>query len=824
MGIEDFFSSLFGDQGFIEPRERDITCEALSDILPYEIFDEERRLFLNDHTIAFMFEVNRVVTPDVVQNFHGAIQASMPSGGGLQVVNWSSPDISPQLREWARARISGGEIGEAMASARMAHLEQLRFGSDAVVKSLPLNMRRFVVGWMPSSASKAALADLDDFRRALLGALGMPQKATLVPWQLIALLKELLHAEEWTQPSPEDYSEDVPISAQIYGSSLRVTPNALLFNGRPEMAARVMTAAKYPVEWEAGLSVVLSGEPDRITDRPHGPLLMTLTAQMIPAQKASSGIIAARAKMEHSKKTGFAKFATDMKGKEEEFQRLADELESGEKLLSVVTSVVAYCKGDAEESRAAAAEMMKIWQRAGIHLRHEKYLQLPVFLNALPMGPTPNQMATLGKMMRARLLKGAAVAALSPFHSEWKGNSYGDGMLLVGRQGQIFTWSNFISEGNYNCSVVGKSGAGKSVFMQELVASIVCNGGRVLVIDDGYSFQTMSEIMDGRHVALDGASRIRLNPFWMLDEARMEQQEYAAEAVELLSRVVSTMGALGEQREGRVSNMEEGFISAAVGKVWKAKRRQGEVGDVYQVLLEQSKTEPRLRDVCEKLKNFAPDGPYGAYFTGPSNISADTALTVVELSDIKTQPELEQVVLQIVMFLGTELMYKTDRSVPVAIVIDEAWSLLKGGGTAHFIEGVVRRARKYTGALVTGTQSVDDYYENPAAKVCIENSDWQVFLAQKPETIDRLIRDGKLAAPDGTGVRLKSLTSVPGQFSELAIKGSGGWSFGRLMLDPFSLAAVSSKGSTVARIKQLKAEGMTTVDAVRHIAKEGTGK
>ncbi len=824
MGIQDFFAKLFGDAGFNEPAERDITCEALSDILPYEVFDPEKRLYFNDHTVGFIFEVFGEVTQDVLQNILGTIQQAMPNNGGLQFLNWTSPDIGNRLHEWAWARREGGEIGEAMASARMAHFESLRYGTDTAVKSLPLNRRRFVAGWLPVDASKSALMGLEDFRRALLGALGKDVHATMHPQELIALLKELLHAEYWGAPTASDYSESLPIAGQIYGSQLKVSPDALDFSGEPHMSARIMTAAKYPSEWESGLSVVLAGEPDRIMDRPHGPVLISLNAQMMPVQKAVAGVIAQRAKMEHSKKTGFAKFATDFSGKEAELHRLTDQLESGEKMLSVVNTVVCYAKGEADHSRAAAAEMMKIWRRAGIVLRHERFLQLPLFMNALPLGAAPKQMATLSKMMRTRLMKGASVAALSPMYSEWGGNSNGEGVLLVGRQGQIFTWSNFVSEGNYNAAVVGKSGAGKSVFMQEVVASLVCNGGRCLVIDDGYSFQTIADLMDGRHVAMDGAKPIRLNPFSMLDPERMAKEEYAAEAVELLSRVISTMGALGEQREGRVTNMEEGFIADAVRDVWSKKGATGEVGDVLAILEAQVGEEPRLKDVCQKLANFCPGGPYGSYFEGPANITLDTPLTVVELSDIKTQPELEQVVLQIVMFLGTELMYKTERSVPVAIVIDEAWSLLRGAGTAHFIEGVVRRARKYTGALITGTQSVDDYYDNPAALVCLQNSDWQIFLAQKPETIDRLEREGRLSSSPGVLPSLKSLASVPGQFSELAIKGAGGWAFGRLMLDPFSLTAVSSKGSTVSEIKRLKDGGMTTVEAVREIAKMGGAK
>jgi conjugal transfer ATP-binding protein TraC len=281
------------------------------------------------------------------------------------------------------------------------------------------------------------------------------------------------------------------------------------------------------------------------------------------------------------------------------------------------------------------------------------------------------------------------------------------------------------------------------------------------------------------------------------------------------------MAALGAQREGRVEGIEEKAISDAVFAVWNEKGPAGEITDVYRKLKARVAADPRLDDVCTKLKSFTHDGVYGKYFQGQATVDVETPFTVVELSNLKSQPDLEQVVLQIIMFLGTELMFKTDRSVPVAILIDEAWDLLKGVGTAKFIEGVVRRARKYTGALITGTQSVDDYFQNQAAEVCLQNSDWTVFLAQNPETIDRLEQMKRLSIPPGFGAKLKSITSVPGQFSEMAVKGPGGWFFGRLMLDPFSLAVFSSKGATVEHLKRRRAEGLTTVEALKDMVAKG---
>ncbi|WP_258028275.1 hypothetical protein [Cereibacter sphaeroides] len=127
-----------------------------------------------------------------------------------------------------------------------------------------------------------------------------------------------------------------------------------------------------------------------------------------------------------------------------------------------------------------------------------------------------------------------------------------------------------------------------------------------------------------------------------------------------------------------------------------------------------------------------------------------------------------------------------------------------------------------TGALITGTQSIDDYYNNVAATVCLQNSDWTVLLAQKAETIDRLVQDRRLSVSPHIAGQLKSLQSVKGLFSEMGGEGSQ-----RLVLRPPAPRSVqprdlfSSKGSTVEKINRLKDQGYTTVEAIRILVEEG---
>ena len=175
----------------------------------------------------------------------------------------------------------------------------------------------------------------------------------------------------------------------------------------------------------------------------------------------------------------------------------------------------------------------------------------------------------------------------------------------------------------------------------------------------------------------------------------------------------------------------------------------------------------------------------------------------------------------LVVFLATQRMYHGPRTRAKAIVIDEAWDLLSGEDSKAFLEGAARRARKYRGALVTGTQSVNDYYANPAARAAWENSDWVIFLAQKDESVELLKQEKRIHCDPGMERALKSLTTADGRYAELVLHGPDGWRVLRLVLDPWTVALFSSRGPAFAAVETLKAQGLSTVEAIDRIAAGG---
>ena len=821
--LTGFFQKLFDDPELSDGEPQALARNVVSDLLPYRFYDAQNGdLYFNVNSTGFLIEVQPVIgSADPAATLHNVLNQA-PNDSTIQFINWTSPNIDRQLLDWSACRFAGDDLVRRMAEKRIDHLYAKRYGDTHSIKAIPHHRRLFVAGWLDGEASMMQRKELQNLRRALYAVFGGEQNTRLIrPAEFLHLMGEIMHIGSVTRLSELAYNDQEPLNYQLPGVGIRVNRCSLGLMGEPAMSVASASVRRYPREFNFQLGSALNGIPEKVADRAHGPVLTTFTMRVRSKASATGDLMKKRAGLQHTASTQFARFSPHLAEKIQEYESINDQIEAGEKLLDTTLIVNAYALGGPDDARVALAQIQNIYRQVGLVTENDTFVQLPMFLSSLPFNVCGARMLDLKKLQRMKILKAAAASALAPLHGEWTGSGTGRGVLLLGRQGQISEWDNFASSGNYNVSVVGKSGAGKSVFMQELITSIYASGGKVVVIDDGYSFKTTVEILGGNFVVFDGSRDIRLNPFSMVSVHDMAKPEYRADAIELITRIIASMAALGASTHSRVEELEEGHISRVVGQIWDEKGPEAEVTDVWYALNEIARIDPRMSDVVVKLEAFTTKGAYGRYFKGPANLQLDGDFTVFELSDIKAQKVLQDVVLQLIMFLGTELMYKTDRSVPVAILIDEAWDLLHSHATAKFIEGVVRRARKYTGALITGTQSIDDYYHNVAATVCFQNSDWTVCLAQKPETIDRLQSDTRLAVNGHVAAQLKTLRSERGAFSEMGIKGPDGWVFSRLMLDQFSLAVYSSKGSTVEKIRRLKEQGYTTVEAIEQLVQEG---
>ena len=254
-----------------------------------------------------------------------------------------------------------------------------------------------------------------------------------------------------------------------------------------------------------------------------------------------------------------------------------------------------------------------------------------------------------------------------PLQGEWQGTA-SPGMLLVGRRGQLFYWSPFDNNaGNYNTCVVGRSGSGKSVFMQELLTSMLGMGGRVFVLDVGRSFEKTVKLLGGTYLEFSTHSPICINPFSSIPS---EDSEAASDALAMLKPILSLMAA---PKEG-TRDIEDTYLEQAIQDAWKKKGNKATITNVANFLLK--RPDPIAVSLGERLYPYTNNGTYGRFFNGPANIDLSDKLVVVELEELKERKDLQSVIVQMVILQITNSIYLGDRKTPSCLILDEAWDMV----------------------------------------------------------------------------------------------------------------------------------------------------
>lgn len=822
----------------------------LSALLPYRYWDERRRLFVQERPVfaapkeaapaiscGWVLETLPLLGADETLSriLSELFNEAAPAGAKLQVICWASPKIGDLIDPWARSRVRAGPLYEEMARHRREHFR--RGATESLSASAPFflrDFRVFVACEVAGDLESPAVADLIEAREKFiagfqsLGSAAVP----LGPERLVPILADILNPTSRIARSPDGYDPDAPINEQIvradttfgvYRDRLAVQTWALAdpleaeawaleADGRKEaFEVRAFSVAKYPDVCTQGLIARTIGDLFNDQLRHVGSTLACLTLTPWNVEKTRAVTDFKRLRTDQAAGNPLSRFFPEVRKAAEDWTLVAEEVADGARMANLGYFVVSIAP--AAEAERAERTLRSVYRAARFTLRRDDDVHLPTLLACLPLSMGGGLDEDLVRMGRMRRMPTTAASRLAPLQGEFLGTGLPH-LVLVGRRGQPFGWSPFANtDGNHNVAIVGSSGSGKSVLMQEIAGALRSSGAEVMVIDDGFSFMSSCQLQGGAFVRFALGSGLCLNPFSLIDaEAAADDEEYAVESCKLIKLLVE----LAARQDRRATAEESGVIEKAVNAVWNDLGRAGSL-DAVAHWMRQNEGE-RGADLALSLAAYVADGAYGEFFNGPATLEIDNPFTVFEMSDLESKKDLRAVVVLAILFLVRQRMKKGGRGLRKALIVDEAWQLLADGATGEFIEGAARRWRKEGGALITGTQSLNDFYKTTGARACIENSDWQAFLRLKPEALEQLRGDARLAADEATMQLLKSLKVSEGEYSEVLISGPHGKFLGRLCLDPFSAVLYSSKAEVFTAVQRLVEGGATLPDAVRQIA------
>ncbi len=862
--IQNIINLVFGG-GHLAQKESAQKPEynTISDLLPYRSFDEINRVFINENSVGFVLEASPLIgaTDEVIDTLSGMFNDAIPEGCTIQFINFASPKIGETFDAWKAPREIQGGIYKKLAEKRVAYFKSANhksiFNSSAftlknfrLIISVSLSIEKGAsgdiikkIGDVVSGVNQGeknnlreVINDITSFREKFATTLrtaGIPS-TDMMPEDLINFLDEILNFNVLTHKKRLDYDPLQAINRQIVDPEnlLKIDRDQITIFADDEdkkMHMRCFSVRNFPKQWAQWQCRDLIGDYFQDLRRMEYPFITSFAVTLPHNEDAlKSKAVAKNFNATRLKNSPLANFVPSMKTAAAEWSFVTDKTSAGQRILKTVYQAVIFAPthkiNDAEQT------LKSIYKGVGWDVVRDKYINLQSFLAALPFTQSEGLFEDMEKLGRTKTMVSWTCANLAPLQGEWPG--MGDPcMMLYGRRGQPLFWNPFKNNaGNYNVAVIGKSGSGKSVFMQELVTSIRGFGGKVYVIDDGRSFMNSAKLQGGEFIEFSDKSNLCLNPFSLINEEAMKQnQEYMGEVIGLIRSMVRQMCEGVKKDSKPIEQIQERYIEEAVQNAWEKKQKNASISEVRDFLAVHK--DERARDLAILMQPFvvadpanpeSVDGIYSRFFKGQSNIKLENPFMVFELAELKNKKEFQSIVMMFLIFLIAENMYFGDRKTNISLVIDEAWDLLHGEGTAVFIEGLARRARKYGGNIVLGTQSVNDFYKNPAVVAAFENTDWIVLLAQKKESVEMLAQSKKIVMDDNMRQAITSLRMVDFQYSEALVYGPAGWAIGRLILDPYSIALYSSKASDWSRINDLTEKGYTLADALEQISTENS--
>lgn len=784
-----------------------------SHLFPYTYFENEDRLFYcDDGSFGFGMIGNPIVgcDPNTYKQISLLISDQLPFGGSLQTLLLASDNLDEAIFNWSKGRVAHGEIYRKLEDYKARYYKSYNQNPNENFKHR--NYKLFFFFSLTKKHSKAEAIAFREHFKLILETLRIQAQEMDAP-SFLALLKEIVNYPDFSESS---YKEHDLIGEQItdLANNLLVEEDGLLHQ-IGEYVSRLYQVDGFPEHFSLSEMPSLLGDSRQDNMQIPARFLISYTIINNISSSAQEGLKNKGDMIVKQARGMLSLFNSSLKDEGEEWVKIEGELKKREKFMTSSFLVMLSAKHD----RISKAEqsLLSLWRKNDIHLKPTKYFHLPALLSICPFLASSGLLPIMKSFNLTRTVLSNEAKALLPVSGEWKGSFYG-GMLLTGKKGQLFSWDSFEGGSNYNACIIGESGSGKSVFLQEFVMSHLARGAKVFVIDIGRSFEKTVKILGGDFVDFNATSQISLNPFQDIpDNDSADADSLAQDSLNLLKFTISKMVAPKSGTE----DVQDAIISTALFETWNKYRREATIDHLAEVL---STRGDRGKDLSLMLFEYTSKGSYGKFFSGKNNISFSKDLTVLEFESLRERPDLGSVIMQMLSIKIIQQVYLSDRKRKFIMLFDEAWySLLN---FPKLLASMARTLRKYNGALVLGTQSMTDFYssdsgitdDDKARASVIENSAWRVLLKQKADSAERAV---KIGLDPGQINLVKNLNTVKGHYSEsLIFQSENDYFVARLMLDKFSSVLYSSSPEVFSRVNQLIESGSSTPQAIEKVMEQ----
>jgi conjugal transfer ATP-binding protein TraC len=796
-----------------------------SEFLPYIAYDEDSQVYFNtDDTIGFLWECTPLVyaDPSSFEVLRGLFTAAIPDKSVLQFILYADPYIKPSMERYQNLRTRSMEVIQAATKSVHDFISEGAQNGIENFQKIPVrNFRLFVSLKLPQQKDLNVSDIKDTVYEVLKGAYLYPQP--VAPSELIYLLMRLFNDHP---PEHTHYNDTVPIRKQIILSETAIKTGW----DRMEIGNkhfRCMTPKAMPERVDGFLFNYLTGDIWGVqsdTNQVRQPFFITVNV-VFDYLKAR---LHAKCNFVLQQQAA-GSFAPSLRRKQEEYTWATGEVEKGTPFVRIMPLV--WVIGESEQqTREGVARVKRLWESKGFTMQEDRGIVNLLFLSSLPFG-LYNTKNNLNSLDRDFVCDARSASYCLPIQSDFKGGQEPYN-LFVGRKGELISIDLFDRRANnMNALVCAETGSGKSFFINYLVFNYFASDAIIRLIDIGGSYKKLCKIFDGVYIEFSRNSKMVINPFSNVVNIREDASTITSILLQMTFSATNTLP----------TETERTLIKNAVYYSYENYGGEADIDRVYEYLTNFPKYADEVLDIdCKEnencvadlrllasklafnLRSFTSQGPYGHWFNGRStlDISSDE-FVVLELEDLKKQPELFRIITLQVLNYVTQDLYLSDRSRKRLIIFDEAWQFFKDNDMLrNIIEEGYRRARKYGGSFTVITQSLLDLEMFGSVGDVIRDNSAYKFYLQSPSF--EKAKSKKIIDYDNFTMRLlKSVKSPKPRYSEIFMDTPVGVGISRLAVDPFSYYLFTSDANDIFKIEELVSLGKTYAQAIGHLVKQG---
>lgn len=357
----------------------------------------------------------------------------------------------------------------------------------------------------------------------------------------------------------------------------------------------------------------------------------------------------------------------------------------------------------------AIAELVNI----GVNPVREKFMMEMAYWSQLP-----GNFEFISRPAKINTLNLASFASMHNYPiGRIKNNHWGDAVTVFDTSSGTPYFFNFHLRDVGHTTIIGPTGAGKTVLMNFLCAQAQKFNCRMFFFDKDRGAEIFMRALGGKYSIIEPSKNCGFNPLQLPDTP--ENRSFLAEWLQTLLTV--------HDEPFTAADMER--VNEAIAGNYKLDKKHRMLRNIAPFLgVEGPGT------LAGRLKMWHGDGAYAGMFDNEEDIvdfSQGTAFGFEMGEVLREAVGLEPTLL----YLFHRISLSLDGT-PTIIVLDEAWALIDNKIFATRIRDWLKTLRKLNGMVVFATQSVEDAANSAISETLIQQTATQIFLPNPKATLE----------------------------------------------------------------------------------------